>query len=356
MALPALGSDAMGAINALVKMQSKQQTAPSKSAYGSRFSAGAPEPPRSARSVLTRNSFQTATSLTRGQGNVSVPADFSSDVGRRHFGFSHEELDDSTAYYEGQFKLFQRCGEGVLHNPETGSKYVGQFQEDQFHGDGDQTWSDGSRYRGKWVSGQKHGHGEYTSADSLRYVGQWEGGRRHGQGTQEYANRDKYVGSWINGLCNGVGTYFFADGARYEGIWAQGRYDGCGMYYGSDGTRERLVYNTGLLMKREIMTPGAAPRAGRRNLLGGKVLMDQERGETHKPILLPKPQTSRFLIRRDSAGVDLSAPPLKPKTAPARLGSLEGATSEAGGLDGTTPRFNATAPGRLSYGHLGDDD
>jgi len=255
------------------------------------------------------------------RSNQAVP-DFSSDVGRKKFGFSHEEIDDSAAYYEGQFRLYQRCGDGTLHSPESGFKYVGQFQADQFHGDGDQTLSDGSKYSGQWKYGQKNGAGVYISIDRLKYVGQWENGRRHGHGTQEYLNGDRYEGWWFNGLCSGMGTYSFSDGSRYEGAWAGGRYDGAGMLYCSDGSRERQWHSSGLLMKREVLPPGTAPRkstrhgvpantAGQRN----KILLGQSRDEMHKPTLLPKPQPSKYLMRRETAGRDLSAPPVRPKTA-----------------------------------------
>lgn len=251
--------------------------------------------------------------------NQAVP-DFSSDVGRKKFGFSHEELDDSSAYYEGQFKLYQRCGEGTLHSPETGSTYVGQFQADVFHGDGDQTWSDGSRYTGQWKHGQKGGAGVYIGVDRLRYVGQWEDGRRHGQGMQEYCNGDKYEGWWFHGLCSGLGTYQFTDGSRYEGAWANGRYDGPGILYSCDGQRERQVHSSGLLMKREVLPPGVAPKtASRRVLLGGKVVLGQTRDDMHKPTVLPRQQPSKYLIRRETAGRDLSAPPLRPKTASTQM-------------------------------------
>mmetsp|Transcript_58877 Transcript_58877/g.164471 ORF Transcript_58877/g.164471 Transcript_58877/m.164471 type:complete len:307 (+) Transcript_58877:67-987(+) len=245
--------------------------------------------------------------------------DFSSDVGRKKFGFSHEEIDDSKAYFEGQFKFDQRCGEGTLHSLETGAKYVGEFLNDQFHGHGEQTWPDGSRYRGQWKHGQKHGRAEFTSSDGLTYVGQWEEGKRHGQGTQTYANNDKYEGWFFHGLCSGLGKYCFADGSRYEGAWANGRYDGPGMMYGCDGSRERQFYSSGLLMKREVLPPGAKPQhSSRRDIVTpGKVLVGQTRDNMHLPTVLAKPRVSKYLIRRETAGMDLSAPPLKPKTAPA---------------------------------------
>lgn len=240
-------------------------------------------------------------------------ADFTSDVGRKKFGFSHEEIDDSTAYYEGQFKLHQRCGEGTLHSPETGAKYVGQFQNDQFHGQGSQIWPDGSRYKGQWKKGQKHGKGEYTSSDELVYDGQWESGLRHGQGKQEYANSDRYEGWWYRGMCSGPGTYYFADGSRYDGAWANGRYDGMGVLYGADGTCERHRYSNGLLVTREVL-PHKLSRGTRQSCIHGTAVLAQSREDMHKPTLRSKSQASRYLINRETAGMDLSAPPLAPQS------------------------------------------
>lgn len=257
--------------------------------------------------------------------NPKVVTDFSSDVGRIKFGFSHEDIDDSTAYYEGQFKLYQRCGEGTLHSPETGSKYVGQFKADNFHGVGDQTWSDGSRYIGQWKNGQKNGSGIYIGVDKLQYDGQWADGRRHGHGSQEYCNGDKYKGLWAHGLFSGSGVYHFADGSRYEGAWSNGRYDGQGMFYCFDGQRERHCYSSGLLMKREVLPPGAPPKNATRAQLAArrKTIFGQTREDMHKPTVLPRLQPSKYLIHRETAGIDLSAPMLRPKTASAQVGMAD---------------------------------
>lgn len=271
--------------------------------------------------------------------------DFASDVGRKRFGFSHEEIDDSSAYYEGQFKLHLRCGEGTLHSPEVGSKYVGQFMNDKVHGEGEQIFSDGSRYKGQWKHGQKHGHAEYVNAEGLVYIGQWEDGRRHGQGSQEYANADRYNGWWFRGMCSGLGSYYFADGSRYEGAWANGRYDGPGMSYGSDGSRERQWYSSGLLTKREILPSGAPPKTLSRKALattGVRVLLGQTRAQVQKPVVLPEPQASKYLITRETAHYDLSAPPLKPRTAPARTNA-----DSLLGTDTDAPAPPRTAPAKI---------
>lgn len=297
--------------------------APSELAYSGRVTS------LSGYSDLNRQS-----NLDRPMTNRStvMVMDFSSDVGRKMFGFSHEEMEDSAAYYEGQFKLHQRHGEGVMHNPETGAKYVGQFQNDVYHGEGTNTWPDGSTYVGQWRNGQKHGKGRYTCPRGLVYEGQWESGFRHGRGSQEYGNSDRYDGGWWHGVCSGLGTYYFSDGSQYEGAWAHGRYDGSGIFIGADCSRERQWYSNGLLMKREVLTRGSSRSAGpqtRRDMIGGKVVFGQTRSDMHRPALLHKQQPSKYLIQRETGGIDLSAPPLQEKpavqdtaasTAPARLG------------------------------------
>lgn len=305
-----------------------------------------PPQQRSARSVLTGNSQSQMLEQKRLANMAAMFQEFTSDVGRRKFGFSHEELDDAKAYYEGQFKLGMRWGDGTLHNPDTGAKYVGQFQNDKLHGHGDQEWPDGSRYVGLWRGGQKHGQGTFTSSDQLNYVGQWENGRRHGQGSQEYANRDRYEGWWFHGMCSGLGTYYFADGSRFEGAWANGRYDGTGTLFSADGTRERMTYNNGLLMKREVLASGGTASVtspSRRNHLQhrGNAVVDQAREDMIKPTVLSKPIISKHLIRRETDGLDLSAPPLKPRTAPAATTTKLQDSLDLGEPD---PRMQATWP------------
>lgn len=257
---------------------------------------------------------------TASQSFQAPSSDFSSDVGRKKFGFSHEELDETTAYYEGQFKFSMRNGDGTLHRPDSGAKYVGQFKGDVFHGVGSQTWPDGSSYDGQWKLGQKHGTGDYMNADGLMYSGQWDSGKRHGQGMQEYANGDKYNGWFFNGMCSGLGRYTFAEGGMYEGAWANGRYDGLGILYGADGSRERQWHAGGLLTKREALLPAEAPKLHmRQQAISSKVLSEQSREDMHKPTVLRKQQPSKYLIRRETADWDLAAPPLSLACTPAQV-------------------------------------
>lgn len=258
------------------------------------------------RKVAPRNSL---TSLTGAAAFQSVHvSDFGSDLGRKKFGFSREELETFGAYYEGQFKLYQRSGYGTIYFPNTGERYIGQFSNDLFHGEGFRVWSDGSEYRGHWVNGQKSGQGEYVSPENLRYVGQWEAGRRNGRGVQEYANGDRYEGGWVNGMNGGMGTYHFADGSRYEGAWSRGSYDGSGTYYKLDGTKERHVYKRGVLQSRDVVMGSqavvttreeleAAMKAPASSLL--RSVTKQLREDMQERACLPPLEPSRHLIKRN---------------------------------------------------------
>jgi hypothetical protein len=225
------------------------------------------------------------------------------------------KVDDPDFFYEGMYKNSQRHGHGTLANRITGFKYVGQFKDDLFEGEGNATWQDGSKYSGQWSDGQKCGKGEFTSADGVKYAGEWKDGHRQGYGVQEYEDGGLYNGMWSNGVCGGQGTYTFTDGSRYSGSWRNGRYNGPGVMYHQDGTTEKLQYKDGLLMSRHVIQTESLPivdtRSGRA-LVVGKSTLRQMREEVHKPTQLPRLQTSGKLIARTYDGIDLSAPPLRP--------------------------------------------
>ncbi len=52
-----------------------------------------------------------------------------------------------------------------------------------------------------------------------KYVGEWKDDKFNGQGTYTYANGTKYVGEWKDSKYHGQGTHTFADGRVKEGIW-----------------------------------------------------------------------------------------------------------------------------------------
>ncbi len=52
------------------------------------------------------------------------------------------------------------------------------------------------------------------SADGDKYVGEFYDDKFHGQGTYTYTNGNKYIGEFMNGSYHGQGTYTYANGGQ----------------------------------------------------------------------------------------------------------------------------------------------
>jgi len=63
-----------------------------------------------------------------------------------------------------------------------GRKYVGEFRDGQYHGQGTETFPDGRNYVGEFRHGQYRGQGIATFPDGRKYVGEFRDGQYHGQG------------------------------------------------------------------------------------------------------------------------------------------------------------------------------
>ena len=165
----------------------------------------------------------------------------------------------------------------------NGQKYVGEWKDGKYHGQGTYTWPDGKKYVGEWKDGKYHGpgtidgrvidagiwkdnklvselsecegspatdmalsekwtncYGNYTFTDedrvSVKYVGEWKDGKYHGQGTFTRFSgsgcgsyREQYVGEWKDGKRHGQGAYTnFFGGYQYFGEWKDGKEHGQG--------------------------------------------------------------------------------------------------------------------------------
>ncbi len=58
---------------------------------------------------------------------------------------------------------------GRMSSPE-GSVYVGEYQNNTFHGTGTLFLKDGSKFKGDFVNGKRHGAGEYVYRYVCMYV------------------------------------------------------------------------------------------------------------------------------------------------------------------------------------------
>jgi len=63
-----------------------------------------------------------------------------------------------------------------------------------------------------------------TYANGNKYVGEWKNGKYHGQGTFTFPSGEKHVGKWKNQLPNGQGVHTYTDGRIEEGIFENGKF------------------------------------------------------------------------------------------------------------------------------------
>ena len=123
--------------------------------------------------------------------------------------------------YVGEWKDGKQNGQGIITSP-NGQKYIGQWKDGEFNGQGARTGLDGNKYIGEWKNGKQYGQGIFTWPDGQKYVGEFKDGVSDGQGTKTYNDGSKYVGDWKDNKFNGQGTYTFPNGEKYVGEFKDG--------------------------------------------------------------------------------------------------------------------------------------
>ena len=107
----------------------------------------------------------------------------------------------------------------------VGHKYVGEFKDGKYNGQGTYTTGSGYLYVGEFKDGKYNGQATFTFHDGNKYVGEYKDDRRHGQGTFTFTNGNKYVGNFKDNQYNGQGTLFASDGSVIsQGIWSDGNF------------------------------------------------------------------------------------------------------------------------------------
>lgn len=130
--------------------------------------------------------------------------------------------------------------------------YHGEYNaKGERHGHGTITWANGDVYKGSFVRNQRHGHGVLTFAsndcdkpDNGEYVGDWRDNQMHGEGTRRYPNGDVYVGHYFKGKRHGHGKFYYSNGDTYSGPWDNNQMQGTGSYYYSSGQRFEGMFIT----------------------------------------------------------------------------------------------------------------
>ena len=123
--------------------------------------------------------------------------------------------------YTGEFSndAFNGYGTYIFLNGDT---YVGDFLDGEFSGYGFHSYSNGGTYEGSYLNNQRNGFGNYKFNDGEEYIGEFQNDNYHGFGTLFLNNGDVYEGEFINGLFNGIGKYTYKSGLIEEGNYEDG--------------------------------------------------------------------------------------------------------------------------------------
>ena len=110
------------------------------------------------------------------------------------------KTDVTVEPYSHQSKEKALNGHGTTISA-NGSKYVGEFKDGKYHGQGflcvgDQKFSH-DEYVGEFSQGEFEGEGTCRWADGRKYVGRWKGGEKWTG--KEYCKDRKLIGNYVEG-------------------------------------------------------------------------------------------------------------------------------------------------------------
>lgn len=264
----------------------------------------------------------------------------------------------SGARYKGYFDGNLRHGRGVfvVGESSTGAyRYEGPWEQDQATGDKGATikYQSGHVYAGGSLRGRRHGHGRFYGApsssaerrveDRLVYVGQWEEDAMHGDGELRCAD-GVYKGQFVRGARSGRGRFDYskpipgsalpqvakkrgdqpvscAQARFYEGEWAQDQPHGAGTYSDEYGT----VF-TDALMEQGALRRDADDReqAERPRGFGGRYLSAGGRTPTFAPVVVEASPTGAMLPRAPLGDTDVDLRAFWGSLSPAESESMRG--------------------------------
>ena len=73
----------------------------------------------------------------------------------------------------------------MYHHP-NGDKYIGEWKDDKFEGNGIYLFKNGERYEGELIKGRKKGQGKYYYTNGNTYTGAWNDNKKSGYGVYIY--------------------------------------------------------------------------------------------------------------------------------------------------------------------------
>ena len=155
--------------------------------------------------------------------------------------------EDNDFKYIGQFKEGFFNGQGtVIFN--DGESYTGEFSNDAFNGYGTYIFLNGDTYVGDFLNGEFSGYGFHSFSNGETYEGSYLNNQRNGFGNYKFNDDQEYIGEFKNDNYHGFGTLFLNNGDVYEGEFTNGLFNGIGKYTYTNGIIEEGNYEDGIFL------------------------------------------------------------------------------------------------------------
>ena len=121
--------------------------------------------------------------------------------------------------YKGDFKFGEITGKGT-YIYEDKTYYCGDLTTGIFNGEGSMKWSNGVEYHGIFYDSSLNIKGKiYNDILGEKFIGNFENNEFNGNGIYKYQNGDIYEGNFVYGLRSGKGIYKIFKGIEYIGMW-----------------------------------------------------------------------------------------------------------------------------------------
>ena len=156
----------------------------------------------------------------------------------------------------GEVSKWNNCFGSITTS--SGHRYVGDFKNGKYNGQGEIQRADGNKYIGEFKDGFFWGQGSYTLLDGTQYIGEFNSpnGKYGGKGMLTRINGEKYIGEMKDGFFNGKGTFIRSNGEKYVGEFKEGYFSGQGVLYSSSGSvKNQGLWSAGNLVESKSLQP-----------------------------------------------------------------------------------------------------
>ena len=146
-------------------------------------------------------------------------------------------VDSTGRLYIGEFKNGKANGIGkITCEKDPGYSYEGGFKDNLFHGQGTERLQNGNIYIGEFVQGVKEPKGKLIFSEGATYVGDFKKSIIEGKGIFKWKDGRVYEGDFVDNKLNGNGKTTWVDGSYYEGEYKNDQFNGYGVLVSSDGS------------------------------------------------------------------------------------------------------------------------